>query len=66
MLRTSTTRVLDGRDLEEARALLRRDPVCDVFVASRLEAGGLDPWRLGAELPDELRDLLPGPTVTVH
>ncbi|MFN2538536.1 MAG: GNAT family N-acetyltransferase [Mycobacteriales bacterium] len=50
MLRTSATRVLDARDLDEAKALLQRDPVCDVFVASRLEAGGLDPWRLGAEV----------------
>ena len=50
MLRTSATRVLDARDLDEARALLRRDPVSDVFVASRLDAGGLDPWRLGAEV----------------
>ena len=38
MLRTSSTRVLDGRDLDEARALLARDPVADVFVASRVEA----------------------------
>jgi predicted GNAT family acetyltransferase len=50
VLRTSATRVLDARDLDEARALLRRDPVSDVFVASRLDAGGLDPWRLGAEV----------------
>lgn len=50
MLRTSATRVLDARDLDEARAVLRRDPVSDVFVASRLDAGGLDPWRLGAEV----------------
>lgn len=50
MLRTSPTRVLDARDLDEVRALLARDPVADVFVASRLEACGLDTWRLGAEL----------------
>ena len=50
MLRTSATRVLDARDLDEARALVRRDPVADVFVASRLDVGGLDPWRLGAEV----------------
>ncbi|MCW2673961.1 MAG: GCN5-related N-acetyltransferase [Frankiales bacterium] len=50
MLRTSATRVLDARDLDEARALVRRDPVSDVFVASRLDVGGLDPWRLGAEV----------------
>ena len=50
MLRTSATRVLDARDLEEARALVQRDPISDVFVASRLDIGGLDPWRLGAEV----------------
>jgi predicted GNAT family acetyltransferase len=50
VLRTSATRVLDARDLEEVRALVARDPVADVFVASRLAAGGLDPWRLGAEV----------------
>lgn len=50
MLRTSPTRVLEARDLDEVRALLERDPVVDVFVASRLDAGGLDPWRLGAEV----------------
>ncbi len=50
MLRTSATRVLDARDLEEVRALIARDPVSDVFVAARLDAGGLDPSRLGAEV----------------
>jgi predicted GNAT family acetyltransferase len=50
MLRTAGVRVLDGRDLDEVRALLRRDPVADCFVAARIEAVGLDPWRLGAEM----------------
>ena len=50
MLRTGTARVLDARDLDEVLALLRRDPVADTFVASRVEAAGLDPWRLGAEM----------------
>ena len=51
MLRTTSgTRVLDGRDLDEVLALLDRDPVADVFVASRIEAAGLAPSRLGAEL----------------
>jgi predicted GNAT family acetyltransferase len=50
VLRTSSTRVLDARDLDEARELVARDPVTDVFVASRLEVGGMDPWRLGAEI----------------
>ena len=43
-------RLLDARDLPEAQELVRRDPVTDVFVASRIEAGGLDTWRLGAEV----------------
>ncbi len=50
MLRTSGTRLLDARDLDEVRALVDRDPVADVFVASRLDACGLDAWRLGAEV----------------
>ena len=50
MLRTSSTRVLDGRDLDDARELLSRDPVADVFVASRVDVAGLDAWRLGAEV----------------
>ena len=50
MLRTAGARVLDNRDRDEVLALLGRDPVADVFVASRVEAVGLDGWRLGAEL----------------
>ena len=50
MLRTSATRVLDGPDLDEVRDLLSVDPVGDVFVASRVLDGGLDSWRLGAEV----------------
>lgn len=51
MLRSvSPLRVLDDRDLSEARALLAREPVLNVMVASRVEASGLDPWRLGAEV----------------
>ena len=43
-------RVLDARDQDEVLALLSRDPVADVFVASRIQAVGLDTWRLGAEV----------------
>ena len=43
-------RVLDTRDLDEVRALLARNPVEDVFVGSRVEACGVEAWRLGAEL----------------
>lgn len=50
MLRTAAARVLSARDLAEARRLLDRDPVVDVFVAARLEAADGDPWRLGGQL----------------
>jgi predicted GNAT family acetyltransferase len=42
--------VLDALDLAEVEAMLARNPVEDVFVASRVEACGVDAWRLGAEL----------------
>ena len=51
MLRTSSvSRVLDGRDLDEVLALLRRDPIADVFVTSRIEQAGLSESRLGAQV----------------
>jgi hypothetical protein len=50
VLRTAGVRVLDSRDLDEVLCLLSGDPVSDVFVASRVAVGGLDPWRLGAEV----------------
>ncbi len=50
MLRGISVRVLDDRDLAEARELLAGDPVANVFVEARLDAVGLDPWRLGAEV----------------
>lgn len=51
MLRTApSTRVLDGRDLDEVLDLLERDPVADVFVAARVQAVGLAESRLGAQL----------------
>lgn len=49
-LRTAAVRVLDDRDLPAASALLDRDPVADVLVASRVQAAGLAAWRLGAEV----------------
>lgn len=49
-LRSAPTRVLDDRDLHAVNELLARNPVADVFVASRVAACGLDPWRLGAEM----------------
>lgn len=51
MLRTSEpARVLDRRDLDEVLDLLDRDPVADVFVASRVASAGLTESRLGAQV----------------
>jgi uncharacterized protein len=51
LLRTrDPVRVLDDRDLPAAQALLSRDPVTNVFVASRVEVAGLSARRLGAEM----------------
>lgn len=50
MSRTPGARVLGSADLADVRAVLARDPVADVFVASRVEVAGVDSWRLGGEL----------------
>lgn len=50
MLRTAALKVLDARDRHDVAALLGRDPVAHVFVASRVHVAGFDPWRLGGEL----------------
>ena len=55
MLRTraghsSALRLLTDRDRDEALALCDRDPVTNVFVRARLQASGLDPMRLGAQV----------------
>jgi predicted GNAT family acetyltransferase len=50
MLRTAPLRVLDDTDLPAVREILARDPVSNVFVASRVGVAGLDPWRLGGEM----------------
>ncbi len=51
MLRTSApVRLLERRDLDEVLDLLDRDPVADVFVASRVRAAGLAESRLGAQV----------------
>ena len=55
MLR-SPVRVLDDRDLPAVLDLLALDPIGNVFVQSRVEAAGLDPWRLGAEMWGHLVD----------
>lgn len=46
----ATTRVLEAADLADTLTLLHRDPVANAFVATRVEAVGLDPWRLGGEM----------------
>jgi predicted GNAT family acetyltransferase len=43
-------RLLDDRDLPALRRLLDTDPVAHCFVAARVEAAGVEPWRLGAEI----------------
>ncbi|MET7641742.1 GNAT family N-acetyltransferase [Streptomyces sp. NPDC005438] len=50
MLTTTNTRVLEPDELADALAVLRREPVNNAFVASRVYASGLDPWRLGGEM----------------
>jgi predicted GNAT family acetyltransferase len=50
MLRSTSLRVLRPEDLPAVTDVLTRDPVTDVFVASRVEAVGLDPARLGGEM----------------
>ncbi|WP_181442295.1 GNAT family N-acetyltransferase [Streptomyces tateyamensis] len=46
----ASTRVLEAADLADTLAVLHRDPVANAFVATRVEAVGLDPWRLGGEM----------------
>jgi predicted GNAT family acetyltransferase len=43
-------RVLEDRDIPAVLALLNQDPVGNVFVTSRVEAAGLEPSRLGAQM----------------
>jgi predicted GNAT family acetyltransferase len=50
MLKSAQVRVLDDRDLPAVLEALNRDPIANVFVQSRIEAVGLQPWRLGAEM----------------
>ncbi|MGW7054547.1 GNAT family N-acetyltransferase [Streptomyces sp. NPDC054887] len=50
MLTQTTTRVLDPGELGAALAILESDPVANAFVTSRVQAAGLDPWRLGGEM----------------
>jgi predicted GNAT family acetyltransferase len=50
VLRSAPLRVLDDSDFAEVLALLDSDPVVNVLIAARVQAAGLDPWRLGAEV----------------
>lgn len=50
MLTTTSTRVVDPAELDDVLAVLRREPVNNAFVAARVQASGLDPWRLGGEM----------------
>lgn len=50
MLETTSAGLLGPADLDEVQALVARDPVRHVFVASRVYASGLVPGRLGGEL----------------
>lgn len=59
----SLIRPVTSADLGAASRLVDADPVANAFVASRLAAGGADPWRLGGDLwayaPDgEIESLL--------
>ncbi len=47
---SGSLRVLDQDDLPELRALLRRDPVSNLFVASRVATSGLAPEFLGCPI----------------
>jgi predicted GNAT family acetyltransferase len=48
--RTGPVRVLEERDLPAVLDILNRDALANVFVQSRVEVAGLQPWRLGAEM----------------
>jgi predicted GNAT family acetyltransferase len=49
VLTTSALRVLGPADLAPLTALIDRDPVRHVFVASRLHASAMQTWRMGGE-----------------
>lgn len=50
MLTTTSIRPLEQGELDDALAVLHREPVNNAFVTARVQASGLDPWRLGGEL----------------
>jgi predicted GNAT family acetyltransferase len=48
--RSASLRLLTDHDRDEVLALCDRDPVANVFVASRVRSSSLDPVRLGGQL----------------
>jgi hypothetical protein len=50
VLRLGGARLLDDRDLYAVRTVLDADPVASCMVSCRVEAAGLQPWRLGGEM----------------
>jgi predicted GNAT family acetyltransferase len=56
VLRTASLRVLGPADLPAVTEILDRDPVANVFVASRVRTVGLEPLRLGGEMWGHLVD----------
>jgi len=50
VLKLAGARLLEGRDVANVRAALDSDPVVACMVASRVEAAGVHPLRLGGEL----------------
>ncbi|GEB51675.1 DUF4081 domain-containing protein [Streptomyces sp. NHF165] len=56
MLTSTSTRLVDPAELPDALAVLRREPVNNAFVAARVQAAGLDPWRLGGQMWGWYRD----------
>ncbi|RJK96502.1 GNAT family N-acetyltransferase [Vallicoccus soli] len=50
MLRTSSLRLCGADDLDAVLALLDEDPVVNAFLAARVRASGLEPWRLGGQV----------------
>ena len=49
-LTTPAVRPVEPSELDEVLRVLRREPVNNAFVTARVEAAGLDPWRLGGEM----------------
>lgn len=47
---TTSLKVVEPAELQDALAVLRREPVNNAFVAARVQSSGLDPWRLGGEM----------------